>query len=89
MASWSFVDSSFGKDGYFKNSPKWLLIFCRNKLKWHPVIFLSKSNWHPFSTECGSKTEKEGETKWRIWAQKEGETKTLEVTLFQNFKPKN
>jgi hypothetical protein len=48
VACWSFVESAFGKDGFFKGfSPKWLFIFCRNKLKWHPVIFLSKSNWHP------------------------------------------
>ncbi len=44
MASWSFVESAFGKDGYFKIVQSGYSFFVEIK---HPVIFLSKSNWHP------------------------------------------
>jgi hypothetical protein len=40
VASWSFVESAFGKDGYFKIAQSGYSFF-RNKLKWHPV-FLKK-----------------------------------------------
>jgi hypothetical protein len=65
VASWSFVESTFCKHGYFKIAQSGYSFYFRNKLKWHPLFSkVSLTGIHP-KNHCriGSFVEKEGETK--------------------------